>query len=223
MTCQIIPIKVRFAFFKNYSYLVTDLATKETAVIDPAWEFKKINSVITGEGFHLTSILLTHSHFDHTNLAKTFVKHYQPRVYMSAREIEYYRFNCPGLYPVEHNSLIKLGETIITCLETPGHSAGSMCFMLPDALFTGDTVFIEGCGMCNTPGGDPLAMYQSIQLIKERATPETAIYPSHSYGKQPGQPLSALLTGNIYFRFESSRDFVAHRMRPRQKRLFAFK
>lgn len=223
MPHQINPIKVQFAIFKNYSYLLTDFATKETALIDPTWEFTKINSVITSQGFNLTTILLTHSHFDHVSLVKAFVRRYRTKVYMSAKEIARYKYQCPNLCPVEHDSQIKLGETTVTCLETPGHSAGSMCFLLTDALFTGDTVFIEGCGMCKTPGGNPWEMYQSIQLIKERVAPDVAIYPSHSYGKQPGLPLSYLLTNNIYLRFTSGPEFVAHRMRPRQKKLLDFK
>jgi glyoxylase-like metal-dependent hydrolase (beta-lactamase superfamily II) len=223
MSHQIHPIKVQFAIFKNYSYILTDLATKETALIDPTWEFAKINSIITGLGLDLRAILLTHSHFDHVTLVKAFVKHYQPKVYMSAKEIAYYKYQCPNLCPVEQDSQIKLGETTVTCLETPGHSAGSMCFLLTDALFTGDTVFIEGCGMCDTPGGNPWQMYQSIRLIRERVAPDVAIYPSHSYGKQPGLPLSHLLTNNAYFRFASEAEFVAHRMRPRQKKLLDFK
>lgn len=223
MPHQIHPIKVHFAFFKNYSYLITDLATKETALIDPTWEFTTINSIITGQGLNLTAILLTHSHIDHVNLVGAFVKQYQSKVYMSAKEIAYYKFKCPNLYPVEHNDPISLGETTITCLSTPGHSAGSMCFLLPDALFTGDTVFIEGCGMCKTPGGNPWEMYQSIQFIKEQVTPGVKIYPGHSYGKVPGYPLSYLLTNNIYFRFDSNTEFVAHRMRPHQIKLLDFK
>ena len=223
MPYQILPVKVQFAFFKNYSYVLTDLATMETAIIDPAWQLHRIQSIINRHGLNLTAILLTHSHFDHTNLVKPLVKRYQPGVYISSGEIARYKYKCPNLRPVEQDSRITLGETVITCLETPGHSAGSMCFMLPGALFTGDTVFIEGCGMCNTPGGDPFAMYQSIQRIKQWAPPDTAIYPSHSYGKPPGYPLSFLLKHNVYFRFESSADFVAHRMRPRQRKLFDFK
>jgi hydroxyacylglutathione hydrolase len=223
MPYQIQPIKVHYPFFKNFSYLITDLATKETALIDPTWEFAKIDSVITGQALNLTTILLTHSHFDHVNLVKAFVKQYQPGVYMSAKEIAYYQFKSPNLYPVQHNDEITLGDTTITCLETPGHSAGSMCFLLPDALFTGDTVFIEGCGMCKTPGGNPWEMYQSIQFIKERVAPEVKIYPGHSYGKAPGYPLSYLLTNNIYFQFDSGAEFVAYRMRPHQIGLMDFK
>jgi hydroxyacylglutathione hydrolase len=223
MSHQIQPIKTRFAFFKNYSYFITDLATKEAALVDPAWDFSKLNSVITGLGLKLTAILLTHSHYDHTNQVKPLLKHYQVTVYMSQKEISRYQFKCPNLTPVQHNGQITLGQTIITCLETPGHSAGSMCFLLPDALFTGDTIFIEGCGMCKAPGGDPWAMYQSIELIKENVDPAVKIFPGHSYGKPPGYPLRYLLKENGYFQFGSAAEFVQYRMRPRQTGLFKFK
>lgn len=223
MPHQIRQIKVHYAFFKNFSYLITDLATQETALVDPSWEFKMINPVITGCGLNLTTILLTHSHFDHVNLAKTFVKLYNAKVYISEKEAAFYKFKCPNLYPLQDNDWIRLGETLITCLETPGHSVGGMCYLLPDSLFTGDTVFIEGCGMCNTYGGNPWDMYYSIQRIKEEVDPAVKIFPGHSYGKSPGYPLSHLLSDNIYFKFTSAESFVAHRMRPRQKGLLDFK
>jgi len=223
MSYQIRPVKVHWGFFKNFSYLITDLATTATALVDPSWEFARINSVISEFQLNLTTILLTHSHIDHVNLVEAFVKRYHPKVYISGKESEYYKFKSPNLSLLQDNDQISLGRTLITCLETPGHSVGSMCFLLPEDLFTGDTVFIEGCGMCRTPGGDPREMYHSIQRIKETVPPEVKIYPGHSYGKAPGYPLSYLLAENSYFKFESEEAFVDYRMRPHQKRLFNFK
>ncbi|HEX3047412.1 MAG TPA: MBL fold metallo-hydrolase [Bacillota bacterium] len=223
MSHQIHPVKTRFTFIKNYSYFIIDLSTGSTALVDPAWDFPQLNSVIISKDLKLTTILLTHHHLDHVNLVRPFIKQYQPTVYISQKEIARYKFRCPNLTPVQHNDQIEFGQTIITCLETPGHTAGSMCFLLPDALFTGDTIFIEGCGMCKTPGGDPWAMYQSLQMIKERVDPTVNIYPGHSYGKPPGYPLGYLLKENTYFLFNTGEAFVKYRMRPRQTRLFRFK
>ncbi|MCL6591789.1 MAG: MBL fold metallo-hydrolase [Firmicutes bacterium] len=223
MSHQIQPVKTRFAFFKNYSYFIIDLATQAAALVDPAWDFHKLNSVINGLGLKLTAILLTHSHYDHVNRVRPMLGHYHPKVYMSRKEIAYYKFKCPNLNPVEDHDQLALGQTVITCLETPGHTAGSMCFLLPDALFTGDTIFVEGCGICRGPGADPWQMYQSIQMIKERVGPAVKIYPGHSYGKPPGYPLSFLLQENRYFLFESAAGFVQYRMRPRQTGLLKFK
>jgi glyoxylase-like metal-dependent hydrolase (beta-lactamase superfamily II) len=223
MPHQICSVKTRFTFFINYCYFITDLSTGSTALVDPAWEFHKLNSAMISKGLKLTAILLTHSHIDHVNLVKPFIKHYQPAVYMSQKEIARYKFKCPNLRPVQHNDQIILGQTAITCLETPGHSAGSMCFLLPDALFTGDTIFIEGCGMCKTPGGDPWEMYRSLQMIKESVDPAVNIYPGHSYGKPPGYPLGYVLKENKYFLFNTGEAFVKYRMRPRQTGLLKFK
>lgn len=223
MSYQIRQVKVHRLNFKNFSYLIADLDTRETALIDPSWQFARINSVINDFQLNLTTILLTHSHFDHVNLVKAFVKCYHSKVYMSGKECEYYKFKSPNLNLLQDNSQIYLGRTLITCLETPGHSVGSMCFLLPAALFTGDTVFIEGCGMCKTPGGNPREMYRSLQRIKETVHPDVKIYPGHSYGKAPGYPLSYLLAENLYFKFDSEDAFVDYRMRPHQKGLFNFK
>ncbi|WP_268964163.1 MBL fold metallo-hydrolase, partial [Paenibacillus sinensis] len=79
-----------------------------------------------------------------------------------------------------------LGDTQITCILTPGHTYGSACYLTSDHLFTGDTVFIEGCGLCDTVGGDPEQMFHSIQRIKSAINPMVQIFPGHSYGKNPG-------------------------------------
>jgi hydroxyacylglutathione hydrolase len=220
---QIKQIKVGAFFFLNFSYLIIDSISKQAAVVDPAWELEKIETALSENGAELTKILLTHSHFDHVNLVAPLQKRYHPQVYMSAAEIEYYNYNCDNLNPVRHLEAIQLGRTQINCLLTPGHTAGGTCYLLKDDLFTGDTIFTEGCGLCDSTGGSPEQMYHSIQMIKKLVHPETRIYPAHSYGKQPGYPLRYLFDYNLYFHFVTIEKFVQFRMRPNQKGLFDFK
>ncbi len=132
---------------------------------------------------------------------------------MSCREIEYYGFHCERLNKVRHQDVIHLGNTSIQCLLTPGHTAGGVCYLLDDALFTGDTIFTEGCGICNLRGGDPEKMFESIQMIKKTVDPSVRIYPAHSFGKMPGQTLSSLMNENLYFIIPVKEHFVSWRMR----------
>jgi hydroxyacylglutathione hydrolase len=216
-------IKASFANIINYGYLVVDSASMNAALIDPAWEISKFQSIISDLGLRLTSIFLTHSHYDHVNLAETLANQYNAQVYMSKKEIDFYKFKCPNLNSFNNNDKIYIGQTSIICLETPGHTHGGICFLLSDSLFTGDTIFIEGCGICCNYGGDPQEMYHSIQFIKNNISPDVKIYPGHSFGKNPGYPLNYLLKENIYFQFESIEHFVKFRMRPSQPNLFDFK
>ena len=209
-------------FFKNYCYIIIDTTTNFTALIDPAWELSTIEEFLKKINANLVTILLTHSHFDHVNLVKPLLKEYDPQVIMSAKEIDYYKFTCRNLTPIENGDSLKLGNTDIKCLLTPGHTAGSTCFLLSDSLFTGDTIFTEGCGSCNTDGGSPEEMYSSIQMIKNTVLPDTFIYPGHSYGKTPGHSLSYLLKENIYFHIDKLEHFISFRMRKNQNNLLDF-
>ncbi|WP_438358042.1 MBL fold metallo-hydrolase [Brevibacillus dissolubilis] len=216
-------IKVASANIRNFNYIVVDQATGQTAIVDPAWDLELITGTFRALGVKPDVILLTHSHDDHVNMAAPLVELYGSQVYMSAKEIDTYQFRCPNLNPVEDLDAIQLGETGITCLVTPGHTVGGTCYLLSESLFTGDTIFIEGCGICTTVGGSPYEMFESIQRVKRTVEPHVRVYPGHSFGKEPGQPLSYLLRNNIYFHIERIEHFIKFRMRGNQKGLFDFK
>lgn len=216
-------LKVREASFINYSYMIIDRATRQAAVIDPAWELDTVTSALAESDATLSTILLTHSHFDHVNLVDSLIDLFQPRVYMARQEVDAYAFTCRNLHPVHDLDVIPLGQTSLTCILTPGHTAGGLCFQTDGSLFTGDTVFIEGCGLCSAPGGDPERMYESIQRIKETVDPRVRIYPGHSYGKEVGYTLRYVMDHNLYFQIDSKDSFIRFRMRKHQKRLFDFK
>jgi len=223
-TYEIHILKAGFLSFKNYIYVIVDKVTREAAIIDPAWDIKGIVNLLGDIGAKLTTILLTHSHFDHVNLVKSLLKEFNPRVYMSAEEISFYGFHCPNLNPFHHLDAINLGYTDITFILTPGHTAGGACYLLSGSIFTGDTIFIEGCGICSLKGGgSPEKIFESIQYIKTTLNPRALVYPAHSYGKQPGYPLSYLMENNIYFLIDKKDLFISFRMRKNQKNLFDFK
>lgn len=215
-------LKVCFLNFINFTYFIMDDQTKQIAIIDPAWESNKIESFLQELNGTLTTILLTHSHFDHINLVNSLLDKYNPQVFMSKKESEFYNFKCRNLNLVDHFDSIRLGKTEILCLLTPGHTVGSVCYLISDNLYTGDTVFIEGCGICSTFGGDPEKMFNSIQMIKNTIKPHVRIFPGHSYGKTPGHQLSYLLKENIYFLINNKAYFIKFRMRKHQENLFKF-
>ncbi len=221
-TFQIYQLHLTSKFFKNYCYIIFDTLTNLTAIIDPAWELETIEVFLKKINANLVTILLTHSHADHINLVNPLLKKYNPKVVMSLKEINYYNFNCKNLNSIENGDSLKLGNTDIKCLLTPGHTVGSTCFLLSNSLFTGDTIFTEGCGVCDTDGGNPEEMYFSIQMIKNTIPPNVFVYPAHSFGKTPGYPLKYLFNENIYFQINRLDHFIAFRMRKEQKQLLSF-
>lgn len=218
---EIIQLKSKSSPFSNYMYLILDKHSRKIAIVDPAWDLEIIEKWCSFLDADPVCLLLTHSHYDHVNLVDKIVNKYNSNVYMSEIEINFYKFKSKNLIYLQNNDVLHLGETQIQCIFTPGHTAGGVCFLLSDSLFTGDTIFIEGCGACNGYGGSPSQMFESIQKIKEMVSEEIQVYPGHSYGKRPGYSLKYLLKHNIYFGL-SRKHFIDFRMRKNQKNLFDF-
>jgi glyoxylase-like metal-dependent hydrolase (beta-lactamase superfamily II) len=212
---HITAVKVRGRSLRNFCYLIVDEATRQAAAVDPAWEPELLAARLEELGATLSAVLLTHSHFDHVNGVEPLLARYpEARAYMSAREVEGYGFRCRRLTTLARGDAVRVGGTEIACLATPGHTAGGSCYLLADALFTGDTIFTEGCGICTAPGSSPDEMFESVSMIKRLVDPEVRVFPGHSFGAEPGQRLRSLLTDNIYFQLGDREEFVAWRMRP---------
>ncbi len=209
--------------FSNWCYLIESMATSSAVIIDPAWEFDIFEKFLKRRNLKVEGILLTHSHFDHVNLVEKFIDTYHMPVFMSEAEIDYYNFKCQNLRSVKHNQKLLLKDIEINCYLTPGHTAGSTCFGIEENLFTGDTVFYEGCGICNTAGGSPQDMFHSIRFIKTYFSDRTRIFPGHVYGTSVGQSLMNVKRDNIYFNIKDIEQFEQFRMRKGQSGWFQFK
>ncbi|NQX71853.1 polyketide synthase dehydratase domain-containing protein [Paenibacillus alba] len=225
--CEVYPIKTtgdklsNGEQLKNNCYIILDKRTKLSIVVDPAWEIEKIINKVNALNSKLVAILLTHSHNDHVNLTEELMKYYNLNVYMSRLEVEYYNFECNNLSTLNDMDEIIFGDTRITCLLTPGHTAGGMCFLLQDSILTGDTIFVEGCGVCHLKGGSPEQMYNSIQKIKKCIPHHVKVYPGHSYGKEPGASIDSLMKNNLYFQLTNLQQFTELRMRANPKSIVA--
>jgi glyoxylase-like metal-dependent hydrolase (beta-lactamase superfamily II) len=218
---QVFPSRVRKGAFVNYTYLVRD-DTGAAVLVDPGAEFDTLSRSIINAQANLKGILLTHHHADHTGLAGEFAAWAGVPVFMSRREIEFYRFSCTNLTPVEPDFPFFSAGMEIMPLHTPGHTIGSTCYGIGNYLFSGDTLFIEGCGMCFGRGSDPINLHESLRKLRMMVNPSARVYPGHSYGAEPGAPFAQILRDNIYFHLNVN-DFIRFRMRNNQNRLFDFK
>ena len=190
-------------------------------LIDPAWDYNLINDYLLDNRIVLKGILLTHAHDDHTDLAAVFSEAYGVPVYMSAAEIHQYGFKCPNLLSATHLEKIIISDYSIVPIHTPGHTIGSMCFLIDEHLFTGDTVFIEGVGICDNINVNLL--FDSIQFLKQYLPASTIFWPGHSFGDTPGKELNFLLKNNIYFQLDDRSQFIEFRMRKNSFDPVAFK
>lgn len=213
----------RYYGFSNWCYIIESLTSSTAVIIDPAWEFHTFHNYLERRNLKVEGVLLTHSHMDHVNLVEKFIHTYNTPVFMSEVEIDYYNYRCKNLRTLQHNQKLLIKEMEFNCYLTPGHTAGSMCYGIDGNLFTGDTVFYEGCGICNTAGGSPGDMFHSIQFIKKYFPDRTRIFPGHVYGVSVGQYLMEVIRDNIYFNIEDIDKFTEFRMRKGQSGWFQFK
>lgn len=211
-------VKVSFMGFINYSYIVVDRSTKTAVIIDPAWNLDIIEEKLKQLNANPIAVLLTHSHIDHTNLADRLATKYDIRVFISKEEAAY--FNCHNLSCLSDGSELCFGNTSVKCLLTPGHTTGSMCYLFDKAIFTGDTVFVEGVGMCSYDHAEDL--FNSIQYLKKKVAPDVLVYPGHTYGKNVGCSFRYILNNNVYFLINEKEQFIDFRLREGQKNLFNF-
>lgn len=171
--------------FAANCYLVT--ADGETAVaIDPAQP--RVLREAEERGLRITHVLLTHGHFDHVGGCAVL----QARgAAIGCLDIEKElaekhnlsrRFSTP-IAPFSVDFLFRDGERLsldgltIGVIATPGHTAGSCCFAVDDALFTGDTLFLGDVGRCDLPTGSAAAMEESLKKLAK--LPDYIVYPGH--------------------------------------------
>lgn len=201
-------LKMHNPGFINYTYIVENVESKKGIIIDPSWEIDKLLRTITIHKIIPCAILLTHSHYDHTNLVNRIVNIYPDiKVYISKVEANYYNFTSKNLLYIEDEATLTINGFNIGCYLTPGHTKGSMIYHIDNNLYTGDTIFTEGCGICSGRGGSSKDMYYSVQFIK-KLSGDNIIWPGHAFRYSPGYTLSHLFTENLYFLIEDKDLFI---------------
>ena len=93
-----------------------------------------------------------------------------------------------------------VGEIPIQLLHTPGHTPGSQCFHVNGCLVSGDTLFLDGCGRTDLPGGDPEALYFSLTRTLAKVPDDTVLFPGHMYSQEPAERLGDTRERNVVFR-----------------------
>lgn len=203
----------------NFVYLLGAAGAREVAVVDPAWDVPGILEAARADGKEIVAALLTHHHHDHINgLAPLLEADPSIRAYAQKAEIEVSevlrRFGS-DLIGVSPGDKVEVGPARISCVHTPGHTPGSQCFHVDDALVSGDTLFVGGCGRCDLQGGDPEQMFDSLHRVIGSLPARTALYPGHDYADRPSSTLADEKAHNPYFLRGDLESFLALRMRPR--------
>ena len=157
-------------------YLLSDETAGVCALIDPGDEAPRVLDMVARSGCQLQYILLTHGHFDHTTAVRPILEQYPDLpVYINEKDVVDGRVGDMELVfsrLPEHNQryyhdgdTLPLGSLTVTVLETPGHSKGSVCLVVGDVIFSGDTLFRCSCGRTDFPGGSMEKMMASLRRL----------------------------------------------------------
>jgi glyoxylase-like metal-dependent hydrolase (beta-lactamase superfamily II) len=204
----------------NFVYLIGDRERGECVAVDPAWDVDGLLALAAADGMRITGALATHYHPDHVGgeifgieiagLARLLERQQVP-VHAHRAEVAGIR-QVTGLSPSdlvahEGSDVVMAGEIPIELVHTPGHTPGSQCFRVGDRLVSGDTLFVQGCGRVDLPGGDPDEMYRTLTQRLARLPESTVLYPGHDYGPTPTSTLEAERRENVYLRVRSLSDW----------------
>ncbi len=226
------------------SYLVWDPATRRAAIIDSVLDFdhasgrtgtasaEAILAAVREEGVTVDWLLETHAHADHLSAAPFLkqatgapivigehIKAVQ-RVFKDVFNLGYVTADGrPFDRLVADGDTLPLGELEIQAWHTPGHTPACVSYLIGDAVFVGDTLFMPdyGTARCDFPGGDARALYRSIRRLLE-LPPQTRLFLCHDY-KAPGREdyawettVAAQRAGNVHVHDGVGEDaFVAMR------------
>jgi glyoxylase-like metal-dependent hydrolase (beta-lactamase superfamily II) len=197
---------------RNFAYLIGDRETKQCLVVDPAYAAGDLLDALEGDGMTLSGVLVTHHHPDHVGgsmmgfelkgLAELLERASVP-VHVNTHEAEWVSritgIPLSDLTAHEHGDKVAVGAIDIELLHTPGHTPGSQCFLLDGRLVAGDTLFLDGCGRTDFPGGDVDEMFRSLQQLSKLAGDPT-VFPGHWYSAEPSAPLENVKRTNYVYR-----------------------
>src|SRR5699024_1549663 len=179
---------------RNSAYLIGDTETSEAVLVDPAYAAGDLLDTLEADGMRPVGVLATHHHPDHVGGemmgfslpgVTQLLERVQVPVHVNTDEHEWVRRTTgidSELVSHEHDEVLEVGAIPIRLLHTPGHTPGSQCFLLDGKLVAGDTLFLDGCGRTDFPGGDAEAMYHSLRSLAG-LDGDPMVYPGHLYSE----------------------------------------
>lgn len=205
----------------NFVYLVGDRETGEAVVIDPAYDIDGLLDLLAADDMRLVGALATHYHPDHVGgdmmgysiqgVASLLERTSVP-IHVQADEAVWVQRVTGAAEKdlVEHVSgdVVQVGEIPIELIHTPGHTPGSQCFLVDNRLVAGDTLFLEGCGRTDLPGGDPGALYESLTQKLAKVPDDATLFPGHLYSMEPSASMADTRANNFVFRPRTQREFL---------------
>ena len=195
--------------FEVNCYIVYDQNSKKAIIIDPGQDGKKVIDTIEKLNLKPELLINTHGHFDHTFSNDIIRQKYNIPLAIHKYDTEMLSDANKNFSTIIGNPIIINKADIIfekeetketsfckySVIYTPGHSKGSVCVLIDNTLFAGDTVFKNSIGRTDLYGGNYDELISSLQKLK-KLSHDTIIYPGHG----PFTTLKEELENNPYFK-----------------------
>ena len=204
----------------NFVYLIGDRDTGDAVVVDPAYGVGDLVDMLAGDDMRLSGVLVTHWHPDHVGGdlmghriegLHELLEHREVPVHVQTDEAPWVT-RATGVSDLltNHDSgdVVDIGDLGVTLLHTPGHTPGSQCFMVENRLVAGDTLFLEGCGRTDLPGGAPEAMYDSLTKRLATVPDDTILFPGHLYSAEASATMGETRRLNYVFRPQTPEQWL---------------
>jgi sulfur dioxygenase len=203
------PIQLFDPASSTYTYVLFDEVSREALIIDPvAEQLQRDLDVLREYGLTLRWAIETHAHADHVTSAGLLVEHAGAR--SAAPE------GCDigtAAVQLQGGQSLAFGAQSVQALHTPGHTAGSMCFVWQHGakchVFTGDTLLINGCGRTDFQSGSPEAMYHSLTQVLFVLPDDTTVWPGHDYQGRTHSSIGAEKQNNARIAGKTLAEFVS--------------
>jgi glyoxylase-like metal-dependent hydrolase (beta-lactamase superfamily II) len=207
----------------NFTYLVGDRETGEAVAIDPAYDIKGLLDVLAADDMRLVGALATHYHPDHvggdmmghqiSGVRELLALHPVP-IHVQADEAPWVQrvtgASAGDLVQHASGDVVEAGGVRIELIHTPGHTPGSQCFFVDGRyLVSGDTLFLEGCGRTDLPGGDAALLYESLTQKLAKVPDDAVLFPGHLYSAEPSATMGETRAMNFVFKPRTAEQWLA--------------
>lgn len=205
----------------NFAYAIGDATTRTAILVDPAYDVASLVALLAAEDVTCVGAIGTHYHADHVGGSllgykvegiAALLEHLDVPIHVQADEVPWIS-RTTGVTDalVSHGpgDVVQVGAVSIELVHTPGHTPGSQCLLVDGALVTGDTLFLDGCGRTDLPGGDAREMYETLTRRLVRIDDATVVYPGHRYSREPSLSMGATRARNAVLAPLSPDDWFA--------------
>ena len=205
----------------NFVYLIGDRESGEAVAVDPAYDIRGLLDILAADDMKLVGALATHYHPDHvggsmggftiSGVRELLTLHPVP-IHVQSDEAPWVKrvtdASDSDLVLHQSGDTVMVGEIPIELIHTPGHTPGSQCFYVDGKLVAGDTLFLEGCGRLDLPGGDPVAMYESLTQKLAKVPDDAILFPGHQYSMEPSASMGETRRMNYVFRPKTAEQWL---------------